>query len=207
MNKVSRSKIFTIALTGGIASGKTAVSDMFFEMGVDIIDTDIIAREVVEPGSQGLLDIVSAFGKTILLDDGVLNRRKLREIVFADKLMLKQLEKIIHPLIHNRARELIDASENDYCLLVVPLLFNSPMREWADRILAVVVDEDLQLQRLLERDCESIEQAKAIISTQASREQMLELADDVIINDSGLEKLRKEVHNLHLIYTQLAKNS
>ena len=207
MNKVSRSKIFTIALTGGIASGKTAVSDMFVEIGIDIIDTDIIAREIVEPSSEGLLQIVHAFGESVLLETGELDRRKLREVVFADKSKLKELEQITHPLIQNQAKELIDASISDYCLLVVPLLFNSPMRKWADRILAVVVDEDLQLKRLLERDCESIEQAKAIISTQASREQLMDIADDVIINDSGLEKLRKEVHNLHLIYTDLARSN
>ena len=195
-----------IALTGGIASGKTAVSDIFADLGVDIIDADVVAREVVEPGKKGLAQIISVFGESILLENGALDRRKLREIVFADKVKLKELEQITHPLIQSRAKELIDASRSDYCLLVVPLLFNSPMREWADRILAVVVDEQLQLQRLLERDCESVEQAMTIISTQASREQLMDIADDVIINDSGLEKLRKEVHNLHLIYTQLASS-
>ena len=196
-----------IALTGGIASGKTVVSDTFAELGVDVIDTDIIAREVVEPSSEGLAQIVAAFGNSVLLQDGSLNRRKLREIVFADKADLQKLESITHPLIQNRAKELIQSASDCYCLLVVPLLFNSPMREWVDRILIVDVDEQLQLQRLLARDCETIEQAKAIMATQASRDQLLGIADDVIINDSGLEKLRKEVHNLHLIYTQLAKNS
>ncbi|THB69444.1 MAG: dephospho-CoA kinase [Gammaproteobacteria bacterium] len=196
-----------IALSGGIASGKTVVSDTFAELGVDVIDTDIIAREVVEPSSEGLAQIVAAFGNSVLLQDGSLNRRKLREIVFADKADLQKLESITHPLIQNRAKELIQSASDCYCLLVVPLLFNSPMREWVDRILIVDVDEQLQLQRLLARDCETIEQAKAIMATQASRDQLLGIADDVIINDSGLEKLRKEVHNLHLIYTQLAKNS
>ncbi len=198
--------MFTIALTGGIACGKTVVSDMFAGLGVEIIDTDIIAREVVDPGSEGLMQIVAFFGNDLLNDDRTLNRRKLREIVFADKTKLKELEKITHPLIQNRAKELIGKATSDYCLLVVPLLLNSPMRAWVDRILVVDVAEELQLQRLLERDCETIEQAKAIIASQASRSQLLEIADDVIINDSGLEKLRKEVHNLHLIYTDLAKN-
>ncbi|THB74839.1 MAG: dephospho-CoA kinase [Gammaproteobacteria bacterium] len=198
--------MYTIALTGGIASGKTVVSDMFAELGVEIIDTDIIAREVVEPGSEGLAQIAFAFGDSVLQDHGALNRRKLRDIVFANKDRLKKLEEITHPLIQNRARTLIDAANGYYCLLVVPLLFNSSMRDWADRTLAVIVNEDLQLQRLLGRDCDTVEQAKAIIATQASREQLMGIADDVIINDAGLEKLRKEVHNLHLMYTKLAQN-
>ena len=197
--------MFTIALTGGIASGKTAVSDMFSELGIDIIDTDVVSREVVEPGTEGLKQIVNTFGATVLLENGSLNRRKLREIVFADEAQRKKLEQITHPLIQGRTKELISVASGDYCLLVVPLLINSPMREWVDRILAVIVDEQLQLQRLLSRDCETEEQTKAIIATQANSEQLLQIADDVIINDSGLEKLRKEVHNLHLMYTNLAE--
>ncbi len=197
--------MFTIALTGGIASGKTAVSDMFAEIGVDIIDTDLIAREVVMPGSDGLAAIVSAFGNSTLENDGSLNRRKLREIVFADKAALKRLEEITHPLIQKRAKELVDSANGEYCILVVPLLVNSSMRDWVDRTLVVDVDEELQLQRLLERDCETVEQAQAIITTQASRQQLLDMADDVIINDAGLEKLHKQVQNLHIIYTKAAK--
>ncbi len=196
--------MFTIALTGGIASGKTAVSDMFAEIGVDIIDTDLIAREVVMPGSEGVAAIVCVFGDSILGSDGSLNRRKLREIVFADKDSLQTLEDITHPLIQKRAKQLIDSANGDYCILVVPLLLNSPMRQWADRILTVDVGEELQLHRLLERDCETVEQAQAVITTQASRQQLLDIADDVIINDAGLEKLRKQVQNLHNIYIQAA---
>lgn len=197
--------MFTIALTGGIASGKTAVSDMFAEIGVDIVDTDLISREVVMPGSEGLAAIVSVFNSSILENDGSLNRRKLREIVFADKDSLQLLESITHPLIQKRAKELIDLANGDYCILVVPLLVNSSMRDWVDRVLVVDVDEDLQLQRLLERDCETIEQAQTIIVTQAGRQQLLEIADDVVINDAGLEKLRKQVQNLHIIYIEAAK--
>ncbi len=196
--------MFTIALTGGIASGKTAVSDMFAKIGVAIVDTDLISREVVMPGSEGIAAIVSVFGDSILDSDGSLNRRKLREIVFADKDSLQTLEEITHPLIQKRAKQLIDSANGDFCILVVPLLLNSQMRQWADRILVVDVGEELQLQRLLERDCETVEQAQAIITTQASRQQLLDIADDVIINDAGLEKLRKQVQNLHNIYIQAA---
>lgn len=197
--------MFTIALTGGIASGKTAVSDMFAEIGVDIVDTDLISREVVMPGSEGLAAIISAFDNSILENNGSLNRRKLREIVFADKGSLQLLESITHPLIQKRAKELIDSANGYYCILVVPLLVNSSMRDWVNRTLVVDVDEELQLQRLLERDCESIEQAQTIIATQANRPQLLEIADDVVINDAGLEKLRKQVQNLHIIYIEAAK--
>lgn len=197
--------MYTIALTGGIASGKTAVSDMFAEIGVEIIDTDLISREVVMPGSEGLAAIVSAFDNSILENNGSLNRRKLREIVFADKDSLQLLESITHPLIQKRAKELIDSANGDYCILVVPLLVNSSMRDWVNRTLVVDVDEELQLQRLLERDCETIEQAQVIIATQAGRQQLLEIADDVVINDAGLEKLRKQVQNLHIIYIEAAK--
>ncbi len=196
--------MYTVALTGGIASGKTAVSDMFAEIDVDIIDTDLIAREVVMPGSEGIAAIVTVFGDSILDSDGSLNRRKLREIVFADKDSLQTLEEITHPLIEKRAKQLIDSANGDFCILVVPLLLNSQMRQWVDRILVVDVDEELQLQRLLERDCETVEQAQAIITTQASRQQLLDIADDVIINNAGLEKLRKQVQNLHNIYIQAA---
>lgn len=197
--------MFTIALTGGIASGKTAVSDMFAEIGVEIIDTDLISREVVMPGSEGLASIVSVFGDSVIESDGALDRRKLREIVFADKDSLQLLESITHPLIQKRAKELIDSANGDYCILVVPLLVNSSMRDWVNRTLVVDVDEELQLQRLLERDCETIEQAQAIIATQAGRQQLLGIADDVVINDAGLEKLRKQVQNLHIIYIEAAK--
>ncbi len=196
--------MYTVALTGGIASGKTAVSDMFAKIGVAIVDTDLISREVVMPGSEGIAAIVSAFGNSILESDGSLNRRKLREIVFAHKNSLQTLEEITHPLIQERAKQLIDSANGDFCILVVPLLLNSQMRQWADRILVVDVGEELQLQRLLERDCETVEQAQAIITTQASRQQLLDIADDVIINDAGLEKLRKQVQNLHNIYIQAA---
>ncbi len=196
--------MYTVALTGGIASGKTAVSDMFAEIGVSIVDTDLISREVVMPGSEGIAAIVSAFGSSILESNGSLNRRKLREIVFADKDSLQTLEEITHPLIEKRAKQLIDSANGDFCILVVPLLLNSQMRQWADRILVVDVNEELQLQRFLERDCETVEQAQAIITTQASRQQLLDIADDVIINDAGLEKLRKQVQNLHNIYIQAA---
>ncbi len=187
-----------VALTGGIASGKTAVSHRLSERGAVVIDTDLIAREVVEPGQPGLSAIVEAFGPEMLDDDGRLDRAAMRQRVFSDPDSRKRLEGILHPLIAERVKQRIAAEQDaDYLVLVVPLLVESGMFLDADRIVVVDVPESVQLERLAQRDGTSEEQARAILASQASREQRLKVATDVIDNSGSLAELERAADQLH----------
>lgn len=199
-----------IGLTGGIASGKTAVAEEFAALGIGIIDTDLIAREVVAPELPGLNAIVEAFGTTVLHADGTLDRAALRNRVFADAAKRKQLEAILHPLIRQRALETaasIPASQGPYQIFVVPLLIETGFAELVDRILVVDTSTTIQRQRLMARDGSSPAEVEQIIASQADREQRLNAADDVIKNDGDLSELRKTVHDIHKHYLQLATPS
>jgi dephospho-CoA kinase len=197
-------KRFRVALTGGIASGKSAVADMFAELGVPIIDTDVIAREVVQPGQPSLDEIRNRFGDEVIDDAGKLDRHALRKMVFADENARLDLEAILHPRIGAETRRQADAAEGPYQVIVVPLLVGSPLAQFVDRILVVDCDEELQLQRLLARDTETVEQARRILSAQASREARLAIADDVINNDQGLDETRRQVRELDETFRHLA---
>ena len=196
-----------VGLTGGIASGKSTVADMFAELGVPVIDTDVIAREVVEPGQPALDEIREVFGASVIAHDGNLDRQEMRKLVFADDDARRRLEAILHPKIRDGAMQQAALAGGAYQLIVVPLLVESPMRHAMDRILVVDCDVDVQVARLLERDAETEEQARRIIDAQASREQRLEIADDVIRNDGSLEETRSQVEHLHSHYLQLSANS
>lgn len=200
---------FVVVLTGGIASGKTAVSDRFAKLGVAIIDTDVIARELVQAGQPALAAIVNQFGQDILDQSGQLDRRRMREIVFSDALSKKRLEAILHPAIGLRARQLMESLEGEstYCILVVPLLVESGIFKWGDRLLVVDVDEETQISRVSERDQVNREQAEAILKSQATRQQRLALADDVIENTGSLQQLDRTVSSLHEKYLELASLS
>ncbi len=194
-----------VILTGGIASGKTAVSSRFEHLGVPVIDTDIIAREVVQAGSPALAAIVLEFGKEVLDSKGELDRGRMRNRIFSDPASKQKLEAILHPAIGQEVRRQIDTIKADYCLVVVPLLAESSGRyEWSDRVLVVDVDAQTQLQRLMARDKISSELASAMLNAQASRQQRLNLADDVIENAADLAALDKEVASLHKKYRRLA---
>ncbi|HEX5765262.1 MAG TPA: dephospho-CoA kinase [Woeseiaceae bacterium] len=193
-----------IGLTGGIASGKSMIADMFAARGVPIIDTDVIAREVVQPGEPALNEIERQFGPEVISPDGRLDRRRLREIVFSDDGKREELEAILHPRIRDAAVLQSSAAGGEYQVIVVPLLVESPMRQWMDRILVVDCSEETQLQRLLERDAESREQARRMIRAQASREERLAIADDVIGNDRTKAEADDQVENLHRFYRGLA---
>ncbi len=193
-----------IGLTGGIASGKSTVADLFAELGAAIIDTDVIAREVVAPGSPALEDIASEFGEAVISDDGTLDRAALRSIVFADDDARKRLEAITHPRIGEETRLQSEAAQGPYQLIVVPLLVNSALRGFVDRILVVDCEEDTQVRRLMARDGGSEAEARRILAAQASRTERLEIADDVIHNDAGVAELRQQVAALHEIYLTLA---
>ncbi len=203
-DKLKSGKQFIVGLTGGIASGKSTVADFFAKLGVPIVDTDVIAREVVFPGSPALEDIRSLFGVSVIAADGSLDRRALRDIVFGNNQKRLQLEAILHPRIRDEADRQASAVTGPYVIIVVPLLFESPMREMMDRILVVDCDEETQLKRLLLRDNESEEQARRMIATQASREDRLSIADDVVTNNGGRNSVRDAVDDLHDSYVRLA---
>ena len=195
-----------IGLTGGIASGKTMVADFFSDLGVAVIDTDIIARQVIEPGTAALGEIRATFGDEIIHDDGSLNRKAMREIVFADTNKREQLEAIVHPRIREETLRQMDAVSEPYMIIVVPLLVESPMSELMDRVLVVDCSEDTQLERLLLRDGENEVTARRIISAQASREDRLAIADDVIDNNGDPGKAREQARKLHESYLARAND-
>jgi len=196
---------FRIGLTGGIASGKSAVADLFAELGVPIVDTDVIAREVVQPGQPALDEIRSRFGEHMINAAGNLDRAALREAIFSDDQARLDLEAILHPRIGAETRRQAEAAEGAYQVIVVPLLTSSPLVHFVDRILVVDCDEATQLQRLLARDSESIDQARRILAAQPSREDRLRIADDVIDNDRSLRDLRRAVTALDREYRRLAE--
>ncbi len=193
-----------IGLTGGIASGKSTVADMFAELGVPVIDTDVIAREVVAPGGPALDEIAERFGDHMIDAGGSLDRRAMRELVFADDSAREDLEAILHPRIGAETRRQADAAGGKYQLIVVPLLTGSPLREFVDRVLVVDCNEETQIRRLLERDAETVAQARRIIAAQASRDERLKIANDVIVNEGTLGQTRTAVTRLHQVYLNLA---
>jgi len=196
-----------VVLTGGIASGKSAVSDRFARLGVPIVDTDVIARELVQPGQAALTAIANSFGGDILDEKGQLNRRRMREIIFSDPASKHRLESILHPAIGAEVKRRLSSLDAVYCLLVVPLLAESGRYQWADRVLVVDAARQTQLTRVLARDQVSREQAEAILNAQSGRQQRLELADDVIENNGSLQDLDRMVSALHEKYQALVSTN
>ena len=192
-----------IGLTGGIASGKSTVADLFAELGVPVIDTDIIAREVVVPGQPALNEIRATFGDAVILPDGTLDRTAMRRLVFADDGNRRALEAILHPRIQQETTRQSGEAGGNYQLIVVPLLTESPLKSFVDRVLVVDCDEDTQIERLLSRDADSIEQARRILEAQASRSERLAIADDIIHNDASLAATASQVSALHDSYVAL----
>ena len=195
-----KNKCFTIGLTGGIASGKSAVSRIFESLGVEVIDTDIEARFVVKPGSNGLQQLVKKFGHTILSTDDSLNRAKLRKIVFNNAEKLSDLNSILHPLIQESVIKKIQQVKSQYCIVVIPLLCESTNYQWLDRVLVVDVKRQTQLKRLLARDSIDKDLATKMLKSQCSRKQRLSIANDVINNENSLANLRKHVVKLNRLY-------
>lgn len=195
---------YRVALTGGIASGKSVVAHMFAELGVPVIDTDVIAREVVQPGEAALDEIRERFGERVVDAAGGLDRARLRKLVFADEGSRLDLEAILHPRIGSETRRQAAAAGGDYQIIVVPLLTGSALLEFVDRVLVVDCEENTQIGRLLARDAESVAQARRILAAQASRDERLAIADDVIGNDGSLEDVRRQVNALDADYRRLA---
>ncbi|KDN29441.1 dephospho-CoA kinase [Vibrio fortis] len=194
-----------IGLTGGIASGKTTVADLFQEhFNIDIVDADIVAREVVAVGSDGLRQIAEHFGEAILLEDGTLNRAKLREQIFSHPEDKTWLNALLHPMIRNKIEEGLTNIRSPYGLLVAPLLIENQMQGMADRVLIVDVPTEVQVERTMNRDNVSEEQVKAILKSQASREQRLAVADDVIKNHTKNQDLLPQITELHQKYLAIS---
>lgn len=194
-----------IALSGGIASGKTYVSNKFSSLGVDIIDTDIIAHEIVLPGRSALEEITDNFGKSVLQKDGALNRKLMRKIVFEDSKKRLILESILHPKIQNEVKNKISSLNGPYQIIVVPLLTKSPILKQVNRILIIDCDEKKQLKRLIKRDGISTKLASQIMSSQSDRKERLSIADDIILNDDDFDSLDAQIINLHRCYLDLSK--
>jgi len=193
-----------VALTGGIASGKTTVADLFAARGVPVIDTDVIARDVVEPGTPALAAVVEAFGIEVLGADGRLDRRRMRERIFSDAGARRRLEGILHPAIRAEMARRSLAAGGPYQVLVIPLLAEGGRRDHVDRVLLVDVPEELQVERLMLRDGVSREQATASLGAQAGRAARLAIADDVIVNTGRADDLDHEVTALDVKYRKLA---
>ncbi len=195
---------FLVALTGGIASGKSTVADRFAALGVPILDADVVARELVEPPSAALEAIVARFGTQVLRPDGHLDRRRLRERIFADPAERLALEAILHPAIRRTLRDRATALSHAYGLIAIPLLSESSGYDWIDRVLVVDAPRAVQLERLLRRDGLSPALAESMLDAQASRERRLALADDVLDNGGTPEALDAQVRRLHARYLELA---
>lgn len=196
--------MLVVGVTGGIGSGKTAVTDSFHALGIDIVDADLASRVVVEPDTPALQHIAEHFGAAILQADGALDRAALRRIIFQDPAAKQWLEQLLHPLIGEEIRRQLQSAASPYVVFVSPLLVETSQRTFCDRILVVDVPEETQLQRTMTRDNNDADQVRRIIASQASRAQRLELADDVIENTGSLEQLQTKVAQLHARYLQLA---
>lgn len=195
---------YRIGLTGGIASGKSTAAKFFGALGVPILDSDQIARDVVEPGQPPLERLVKRFGPSILTADGHLDRPALRDIVFSDPMARADLEALTHPAIGAAMEARSAEAGGPYQVLVIPLLVEKNLSSHVDRVLVVDCDEELQVRRLRDRDGSTPEQAQAILSAQAPRAARLRAADDVITNEADMSAVQDQVGVLHARYLELA---
>jgi dephospho-CoA kinase len=193
-----------IGLTGGIGSGKTTVAERFGRYNIDIIDADIVAREVVEPGTPGLTAIVDKLGTDILLTDGTLDRSKLRQAIFDDNSLKDWLNALLHPMIREQMKADIAQATSPYCLLVIPLMVENNLQTMAHRLLVVDVSEEVQIARTRQRDQVDASHVQKILAAQASRQERLDAADDVINNNGDSNELDDAVSELHQQYLAMS---
>jgi dephospho-CoA kinase len=198
--------VLRVGLTGGIASGKSFVAELFAELGVPIVDTDVIAREVVQPGSTGLAAVTAAFGSAVIAGDGSLDRRALRARIFADPRERARLDAIVHPLIRARAVAQLERLDTPYAIVVVPLLVETDFRRVVDRVLVVDCAPQTQIARVMARDRVGRHEAEAVLAAQASRADRLRAADDVIDNGGTPAHTREQVAALHARYLAAARD-
>lgn len=195
---------FIVGLTGGIGSGKTTVANMFADLGIDIVDADIIAREVVEPNSAGLAKISAHFGPNILNKDSSLNRAKLRDIVFKNENEKNWLNQLLHPLIRAQMINQCNLAQSKYCILAVPLLLENKLQSLVNRVLVTDCNTNTQISRASHRDKNSAAQIKQIMAAQLDRETRITYADDIINTELTLTQIRAICENLHQNYLKLA---
>ena len=191
---------WVLGLTGGIGSGKSAVSAMFEELGIQVVDADIVAREVVEPGSVGLTKITAHFGDELLTSNRTLDRAKLRAIIFADESQKQWLNNLLHPLIRESMLSQLKQATSNYVILVAPLLFENGLEKYCNHTLLIDVPVDVQITRTTARDNVSVELAKQIIASQMSRADKQQKAGDILDNNRPLEEVKTDVQKLHEKY-------
>lgn len=196
---------FIVAVTGGIGSGKSEVTQRFASLGIEVIDADVIARELVAPGQPALAEIQRRFGGAVIAEDGQLDRRKMRSEIFADPAKKQLLEALLHPLIASIMQQRASAATGPYVVLAIPLLAESHRYDWVDRVVVVDVPETVQRERIMRRDALDGSQAEAVIQAQAKRAQRLAIADDVIDNSGDLSVLDDAVRDLHAGYLEIAR--
>jgi dephospho-CoA kinase len=198
---------YVVGISGGIGSGKTTVTDLFTTYDIKVIDADVIAREVVAPGTPALKSIVDKLGQSVLDCSGILDRAKLRTLVFSDSKTKSWLNQLLHPVIRQQMLLQTQQAKSAYCLLSVPLLVENKLYQQVNKVVIVDVDEQTQLRRTLLRDKNNEQQIRAIMSAQATRAQRLAVADDIIDNNGKTDDLPKQVFQLHKKYLQLAKQA
>ena len=199
------SKSIKIGLTGGIASGKTTVSDFFKQFGTKVIDADVISHQVTKPGGTAFQEIISSFGSSVLDENGLIDRKKMRKIIFDDVSKKEMLERIIHPKVREEMFNLASQSNDHYLIVSVPLLVETGMNEMMDRTLVVDCSEETQIERLMHRDKITLGEAKSILRNQTNRSTRLKASDDLIVNEKNvtLNELEKEVLELNKLYSKL----
>ena len=197
--------MLTIGLTGGIGSGKSAAADIFSQFGVPVIDADVIAHKLVEPGMEALSEVVAVFGADVLAPDGSLARKRLAEIVFDNPGQRRRLEAILHPRVREQIRIFKEANrEQEYIIVVIPLLLESAQSDLVDRVLVVNADEAVRIERVRKRDGRSVAQIRAIIKNQADDAQRRSAADDTLDNNGSIDELQAAVRRLHEQYRAMA---
>ena len=199
------SKSIKIGLTGGIASGKTTVSDFFKQFGTKVIDADVISHQVTKPDGTAFQEIISSFGSSVLDENGLIDRKKMRKIIFDDVSKKEMLERIIHPKVREEMFNLASQSNDHYLIVSVPLLVETGMNEMMDRTLVVDCSEETQIERLMHRDKITLGEAKSILRNQTNRSTRLKASDDLIVNEKNvtLNELEKEVLELNKRYSKL----
>ena len=195
--------VLRIGLTGGIGSGKTTACEIFTELGVPVIDADIIAHELVKPGMPALEEIIRIFGKEVISGDGTLDRKTLRDKIFANNDDRKKLENILHPAVYNEISVQVENINSRYCIISIPLLLETSASKTVDRILVIDVPREQQLERASNRDNTNKNDINAIIDSQISRKDRLSAADDIVDNKGDINDLRKRICDLHEFYSNI----
>jgi len=195
--------VLRIGLTGGIGSGKSTTCEIFTELGVPVIDADIIAHELVKPGMPALEEIIKVFGKEVISNDGTLDRKIIRDKVFANNVDRKKLEDILHPAVYREISVQVENINSRYCIISIPLLLETGASKTVDRILVIDVPREQQLERASNRDKANNDDINAIIDSQISRNDRISAADDIVDNNGDINDLRKKIYELHEFYSNI----